>query len=132
MSGSGLAKSTVTGEDITPGYDYGSVSEKDKLLIEEILNILKNRKNIPLEMTIDEIKSKFGLEEIPMMDIEGTLWYQLTKDEPIGQNIQGFRISLDENQAKVKVPFISFSADLDFLDKFVNRLVQKANNLKQV
>jgi hypothetical protein len=108
------------------------VSEKDKLLIEEILNILKNRKNIPLEMTIDEIKSKFGLEEIPMMDIEETLWYQLTKDEPIGQNIQGFRISLDENQAKVKVPFIAFSADLDFLDEFVNRLVQKANNLKQV
>jgi hypothetical protein len=129
---SGLSKSNVTGEDITPGYDYGSVSEKDKLLIEEILNILKNRKEIPVEMTINEIKSKFGLEEIPMMDIESTLWYQLTKDEPLGQNIQGFRISFDEQQNKIKVPFLAFSADLDFLDGFVNRLVQKVNDLKQI
>jgi len=127
---SGLAKSNVTGEDITPGYDYGTVTERDKLLIEEILSILKNRKGIPVDMIVDEINTKFSLEEIPMMDIKKTLWYQLTKDEPLGQNIQGFRMSLDEKQNKIKVPFISFQADLDFLDGFINRLVQKVNNLK--
>lgn len=128
--GNGLATSNVTGEDITPGYDYGSVTERDKLLISEILSILKNRNGIPVDMIVEEINTKFSLEEIPMMDIKETLWYQLTKDEPLGQNIQGFRISLDEKQAKIKIPFIAFQADLDFLDGFVNRLVEKVNNLK--
>jgi len=126
----GFATSSVTGEDIIPGYDYGSVTEQDKLLIAEILSILKNRKDVPTDLVAEEIKGIFGMEDIPMMDIEETLWYQLTKDEPLGQNIQGFRISLDKQQNKIKVPFISFQADLDFLDGFINRLVQKVNNLK--
>ena len=128
--GNGLATSNVTGEDITPGYDYGAVTERDKLLINEIISILKSRKEVPIDMVVEEINTKFEIEEIPMMDIKETLWYQLTKDEPLGQNIQGFRMSLDENQNKIKVPFISFQADLDFLDGFLNRLVQKVNNLK--
>lgn len=130
MSESGLAKSNITGEDITPGYDYGAVSERDKLLIAEILDILKSRKAVPVDMIVDEINHRFNLEEIPTMDITKTLWYQLTKDEPLGQQVQGFRISLDNNQTKIKIPFIAFHVDLDFLDGFVNRLVQKVNNLK--
>jgi len=128
--GNGLATSSVTGEDIIPGYDYGSVTQRDKLLINEIVSILKNRKQVPVDMIIEEINTKFNMEEIPMMDVKETLWYQLTKDEPLAQNIQGFRITLDKNQAKIKIPFISFQADLDFLDGFLNRLVQKVNNLK--
>lgn len=128
--GNGLATSNVTGEDITPGYDYGTVTDRDKLLIEEILSILKSRKEVPVDMIVEEINSKFNMEQIPMMDVKETLWYQLTKDEPLGQNIQGFRISLDEKQAKIKIPFIAFQADLDFLDGFINRLVQKVNDLK--
>jgi uncharacterized protein (UPF0210 family) len=128
--GNGFATSSVTGEDIIPGYDYGAVTERDKLLVNEILSILKNRKQVPVDMIVEEINTKFNLEEIPMMKLEDTLWHQLTKDEPIAQNIQGFRMSLDEKQHKIKVPFISFQADLDFLDGFINRLVQKVNNLK--
>lgn len=128
--GNGFATSSVTGEDIIPGYDYGSVTERDKLLIAEILEILKNRKQVPMDIVVEEINNKFNMEEIPMMDVEETLWYQLTKDEPLGQHVQGFRISLDEKQNKIKVPFIAFQADLDFLDGFINRLVQKVNNLK--
>lgn len=128
--GNGFATSSVTGEDIIPGYDYGSVTERDKLLIAEILEILKNRKQVPMDIVVEEINNKFNMEEIPMMDVEETLWYQLTKDEPLGQHVQGFRMSLDEKQNKIKVPFIAFQADLDFLDGFINRLVQKVNNLK--
>lgn len=128
--GNGFATSSVTGEDIIPGYDYGSVTERDKLLIAEILDILKSRKEVPMDIVVEEINNKFNMEEIPMMDVEETLWYQLTKDEPLGQHVQGFRMSLDEKQNKIKVPFIAFQADLDFLDGFINRLVQKVNNLK--
>jgi len=128
--GNGFATSSVTGEDIIPGYDYGSITERDKLLIGEILSILKNRKQVPVDMIVEEINTTFNLEETPMMKLEDTLWYQLTKDEPLAQTVQGFRMSLDEKQNKIKVPFISFQADLDFLDGFINRLVQKVNNLK--
>jgi hypothetical protein len=126
----GLITSNVTGEDIAPGYDYGSITDRDKKLIEEVISILRSRNNLPTDMIISEVKSRFELEEIPMMRIEDTLWHQLTKDEPIGPSIQGFRISIDNDGNKIKVPHIGFSADLDFLDGFLNRLVQKVNNLK--
>jgi hypothetical protein len=54
----------------------------------------------------------------------------LTKDERIGQSVQGFRQSIDENGNKIRIPHIGFSADLDYLDGFLNRLIQKAQEIK--
>ena len=65
-----------------------------------------------------------------MKKIEDTVWGQLTKDERIGQSIQGFRETKDENGNRLKIPHIGFSADLDYLDGFLNRLIQKASKIK--
>jgi hypothetical protein len=54
----------------------------------------------------------------------------LTKDERLGQSVQGFRQSTDENGEKIRIPHVGFSADLDYLDEFVNRLVKKIEGIK--
>ncbi len=81
-------------------------------------------------MVVEELKSKFDLVEKPMKKIEDTVGGQLTKDERIGQSIQGFRQTIDENGNKIRIPHIGLSADLDYLDGFLNRLIQKASKIK--
>jgi hypothetical protein len=53
----------------------------------------------------------------------------LTKDERIGQSMQGFRQTTDDEGNKIRIPHIGFSADLDYLDEFVNRLAKKIASL---
>ena len=126
----GKVASNMTGEAITGVYDYGSISESDKNVVNEIITLLHQRKGIPVEMIIEELKTKFELVEIPMKKIEDSVWGQLTKDERLGQSVQGFRQTTDENGQKIRIPHVGFSADLDYLDEFVNRLIQKAKDIK--
>ena len=127
----GKVASNMTGEAITGLYDYGDISESDKKVVNEIITLLRQRKGIPVEMIIEELKTKFELVEIPMKKIEDSVWGQLTKDERLGMSMQGFRQSSDENGNPIRIPHIGFSADLDYLDEFVNRLVNKVNNLNK-
>ena len=55
----------------------------------------------------------------------------MTKEERLGMSIQGFRQSTDENGNQIRIPHVGFSADLDYLDDFINRIVQKALKLKK-
>ena len=78
----------------------------------------------------EELKRRFETTPIPMKSIEESVWGQLTKDERIGQSVQGFRNAKDENGKPIRIPHVGFSADLDYLDEFVNRLVRKAQEIK--
>ena len=126
----GQVASNMTGEAIEGVFDYGSITERDKKLIEEVIKLMRERPGVPSDMIAEELKQKFELEEVPMKKIEDSVWGQLTKDERLGQSIQGFRLARDENGNKVKIPHVGFSADLDYLDEFVNRLVQKTKDIK--
>ena len=125
----GKVASNMTGEAITGVYDYGSISDSDKKVVNEIISLLRQRKGIPVEMIIEELKTKFELVEIPMKKIEDSVWGQLTKDERIGMSVQGFR-TVKQDGKPLRIPHVGFSADLDYLDEFVNRLVQKAKDIK--
>ena len=123
-------KSNVeTDKDIEPLFDYGDITDRDKSVVEEVINLLQARPGVPSEMVIAEMKEKFQLVTIPMMKVEDSVWHQLTKDERIGQSMQGFRQTTDENGDKIRIPHIGFSADLDYLDEFVNRLAKKIASL---
>ena len=126
----GQMASNMTGEAITGVYDYGSISDSDKIVVKEIIDLMRDRGDVPCSMFAEELKTRFELVEIPMKKIEDSVWGQLTKDERLGQSIQGFRQSTDENGKKVRVPHVGFSADLDYLDEFVNRLVIKLKDIK--
>jgi len=126
----GKVASNMTGEAITGIYDYGNISDSDKILVREIIDLMRNRGEVPCSMFAEELKTKFELVEIPMKKIEDSIWGQLTKDERLGQSIQGFRQVTDENGKNFRVPHVGFSADLDYLDEFVNRLVKKIEGIK--
>jgi len=123
-------KSNVeTDKEIEPLFDYGDITERDKSVVEEVINLLQARPGVPSEMVIAELKEKFQLVTIPMMKVEDSVWHQLTKDERIGQSMQGFRQTTDDEGNKIRIPHIGFSADLDYLDEFVNRLAKKIASL---
>ena len=118
------------GEAIEPNYDYGDIKQRDKEVVLEIIKWLRERNGVPVDMLIEELKIKFQLEEVPMKKVEETVWGQLTKGEKLGASIQGYREITDKDGKRLRIPHIGFSADLDYLDEFVNRLVNKVNNLK--
>ena len=123
-------KSNVeTDKEIEPLFDYGDITERDKSVVEEVINLFQARPGVPSEMVIAELKEKFQLVTIPMMKVEESVWHQLTKDERIGQSMQGFRQTTDDEGNKIRIPHIGFSADLDYLDEFVNRLAKKIASL---
>ena len=125
-------KSNVeTEKDIEPLFDYGDITERDKSVIEEVISLFEARPGVPSEMVVAELKEKFELVQIPMMKVEDSVWHQLTKDERIGQAMQGFRQTTDKDGNKIRIPHIGFSADLDYLDEFLNRLAVKVASITE-
>lgn len=126
----GLMASNMTGEAIQGNYDYGNITERDKKLVNEIIDLMRDRSEVPCSIFAEELKTRFQLVEIPMKKIEDSVWGQLTKDERLGQSVQGFRQATDEKGEQIRIPHVGFSADLDYLDEFVNRLANKIKDLK--
>jgi hypothetical protein len=126
----GKVASNMTGEAIEGNYDYGDITDSDKKVVTEIIDLMRQRGAVPCSMFAEELKTRFQMVEIPMKSIEDSIWGQLTKDERIGQSVQGFRQSTNEKGEKIRIPHIGFSADLDYLDEFINRLVKKIESIK--
>ena len=112
-------------------YDFTRNINEAKEVIQEVLTLIKDRPGVPADMIAEELKVKFDIIEIPMKRIEDSIWGQMTKEERLGMSIQGFRQSTDENGNQIRIPHVGFSADLDYLDDFINRIVQKALKLKK-
>ena len=53
--------SNLTGMPIEKNFDYGRISEKDKQVVNEVLNNLHSE--LPIEQQIDVIKKKFQITE---------------------------------------------------------------------
>ena len=104
-------------------------TDDQKKAIRSVLQHIKNRKSIPLDIVLQEIEQQYSLEDVPEMNIEESIWYQLTKNERIGFQKQGFRIDI-VNGKWVKIPHLSFSSDLDYLDNMINKIVEKIKNIK--
>jgi len=126
----GKVASNMTGEAIEGNYDYGNITDSDKKVVTEIIDLMRQRGAVPCSMFAEELKTRFQMVEIPMQSIEDSIWGQLTKDERIGQSVQGFRQSTNEKGEKIRIPHIGFSADLDYLDEFINRLAKKIESIK--
>jgi hypothetical protein len=125
----GKLASNMTGEAIEGLYDYGDIKDSDKAVVKEIIEFLRQREGVPTQMLVEELKVKFQIVEIPMKNIEDSIWGQLIKDERLGVSIQGFRTTKDSDGKQLRIPHVGMSADLDYLDEFANRLVQKLGKI---
>jgi len=112
--------------------DHEDISKEQKKVAEDILQVINENesKNIPLKLTVTQIKNNYQIEKIPMMDVSKSLWHEFTKDEKIGANIQGYR-TIEKEGKKIRIPYVAFGADLDYLDEMVKRFVTRINSLKK-
>lgn len=111
-------------------YDYDFVTERDRETAIEVLNQIKKlNKSLPLDKSIDKIKTSFKVKEIPTLKIEEGLFYDLMKDEKLGVAIQGYDNKKDKDGNPYKVPFLSMGANREELDDIMQRLITKIRNI---
>jgi len=114
-------------------YNYQplEISKEHKQVVLEVLKHFESREGVSYDIIKTELLQKFNIEEVPMLDIKDTLWYHLTKDIQEAQgNIQGFRLKNLENGKKVKVPYISFTLDLEKLNVLLLTIIEKGKQIK--
>jgi hypothetical protein len=119
-------------EDFQFLVDHFELTKQEKKIAEDIINTIVDdaSKDIPLKFTITRIQESYKLKEVPMLSLENSLWHQFTKDEKIGQSIQGYRTQVIEGKS-IRIPYIAFGADLDYLDEMIRRIITRINNLKE-
>ena len=109
-------------------YNYGEMSEDSKKTAAEIIDILAENSDTPTELLCEVLRQKFRIKTIPIRPVEHSIWHEFTHDEPLGQNIQGFIQTGTDLEAK-RVPYLGFSADLNQLDAFILRLINKVQGI---
>ena len=119
-------------EDFQFLVDHFEPTKQEKKIAEDILSTIVDdaSKDIPLKFTITRIQESYKLKDVPMLSLENSLWHQFTKDEKIGQSIQGYRTQIIDGKS-IRIPYIAFGADLDYLDEMIRRIITRINNLKE-
>ena len=108
------------------------ISQRDKKIVEDIIETLREnqKKDIPLKYSIEQIQNNFHIKEIPVMNVENSLWYQMTKDWKVGANIQGYRQTIKDGK-KIRIPYVAFGADLEYLNEVMRELITKIHLSKE-
>jgi hypothetical protein len=108
-------------------YDYSNIKDADKKLIEEICSILIDRTGLPTTVIVNELKTRFGLEEQIYYKKEDTLWYKLTKDflkdaVYIHQGFKNLQIEDEKKKKILRVPHYAISLDMDVWDNLAKHI----------
>ena len=59
----GKLASNMTGEAITGVYDYGNIKDSDKIVVKEIIDLMRDRGKIPCSMFAEELKTRFNFSK---------------------------------------------------------------------
>ena len=119
---------TKTDEDqMDTVYDYGAISDADKKLVNEFCKILENRSGVPVPIIINELKTRFELEEYEYVKLEDGLWYEYTKDftPEIQYHHQGFKQQNIGDGKVLRTPHLAFSLDLDRINELALHIEKK-------
>ena len=112
-------------------YQPSEIPKEHKQVVLEVLKHLESREGVSYDIIKTELLQKFNIEDVPMLDLKDTLWYHLTKDiKEANGIIQGFRYKVLENGKKIKVPYISFTLDLEKLNELLLHIIEKGKNIK--
>jgi hypothetical protein len=111
-------------------YDYGTISDADKKLVTEFCKILEERQGVPAALIINELKTKFELEEHEYQKVEDGKWHELTHDfsTKIQYQHQGFKqVSIGDGKV-LRIPHLAFGLDLDRLNDLAAHIENKVMN----
>ena len=114
---------TRTGEVIEPLFDYNNIDDYTKLAISDVIKMVEN--NDDKEKLVNVLKDKFQITETPTYDTNKSLWHTMMKEYRLGESIQGFKIIQKPDGTKEKIPVLSFTAELDYLDEVMREILTK-------
>jgi hypothetical protein len=100
-------------------FDYGSITEEHKKVIEEVIYLYKESK---IENFDEFLKSKFQVELPPRFPIQDSLFVKFCKEHQFRCAIMGYAVD-DEG---VEYPVISITEDVRKLDNFVKDIMTTA------
>lgn len=133
MISDGKIKSLVTGENIKTPLDYDTITDRDKEVAETVLNTVSEltEQNVPQSIIKEKIVTDFKIKQVPLLDYKKSLFWKYAKDKGLGATQQGWREDI-VNDERVRIPVLNITADLDYLDAWVEEILAEASNLKTI
>lgn len=133
MISDGRIKSLVTGESIKTWFDYDTVTDRDKEVAETVLNRVSEltEQNVPHKIIKEKVITDFKIKQVPLLDYKKSLFWKYAQNKGLGVTQQGYREAV-VNDEQVRIPILNMTADLDYLDAWVEEILTEASNLKSV
>ncbi len=129
----GRIKSLVTGKNIEVAFDFDEVTDRDKKVVETVLTRIEDlqTKKVPEKLIKEKIVSDFKLKRIPILDYKKSIFWKFAKDKGLGVTQQGWREDYIDGE-QVRIPVLNLTADLDYLNDWVEEILSEASNIKNV
>jgi hypothetical protein len=102
-----------------PNFNYGQISDEQKSVAVEIIELAKQSGNNELA---ELIKYKFQIVEPNKFDITNSAFVQACEAAGFKYWIQGWLIEDPDNLASMQYPIISITEDVRKLDKFIESM----------
>ena len=133
MVSDGRIKSLVTGKNIEVAFDFDEVTDRDKKVVETVLTRIEDlqTKKVPEKLIKEKIVSDFKLKRIPILDYKKSIFWKFAKDKGLGVTQQGWREDYIDGE-QVRIPVLNLTADLDYLNDWVEEILSEASNIKNV
>lgn len=133
MVSDGRIKSLVTGKNIKTLFDYDTVTDRDKEVAETVINRVSelSEQNVPQNIIKEKIVTDFKIKQVPLLDYKKSLFWKYAKDKGLGLTQQGYREDIVDGE-QVRIPVLNLTADLDYLDAWVEEILTQASNLKTI
>ena len=119
----------MTSEDkIEKVFNQDLLNNEDFLrVVKEIISDLEKRSDIPAGMIAQEIKAKYKITDIPVLDMETNVWHQCTKDIPgFEPQVQGWRIA-SKPEGQTKVPLGAYTVDFEHGEAIIKSIIENYN-----
>ena len=133
MVSDGKIKSLVTGKSIKTWFDYDTVTDRDKEVAETVLNRVSelSEANVPQNIIKEKIVTDFKIKQVPLLDYKKSLFWKYAQDKGLGVTQQGYREDIIDGE-QVRIPVLNMTADLDYLNAWVEEILTEASNLKTI
>ena len=133
MVSDGKIKSLVTGKSIKTWFDYDTVTDRDKEVAETVLNRVSEltEANVPHNIIKEKVVTDFKIKQVPLLDYKKSLFWKYAQDKGLGVTQQGYRDEVVDGK-QVRIPVLNLTADLDYLNAWVEEILAEASNLKTI
>ena len=114
---------------VHPKFNFDTMSDRDKGLVKEVINFLKEDKSNFDEKKEKSILQKFQISDIPKFDLSNSNFLRHARKLKIFYNDQGV-IRVGDYPDVKEYPIVSIQADIRDLEKLYASIASEINNLR--